>query len=64
MQNKSCMFAGPDLVRKDDGRTNWGKYEETPRGEEERNSFIIILPFTFTWLIPWSGKISIGLYNC
>jgi len=24
------------LVRKDDGRTNWGKYEETPRDEVER----------------------------
>jgi len=27
---------GPDLVRKEDSRTNWGKYEETPRDEVER----------------------------
>eukprot|EP00090_Calanus_glacialis_P003082 TRINITY_DN12230_c0_g1_i1.p1 TRINITY_DN12230_c0_g1~~TRINITY_DN12230_c0_g1_i1.p1 ORF type:complete len:1327 (+),score=242.49 TRINITY_DN12230_c0_g1_i1:487-4467(+) len=27
---------GPDLVRKEDARPNWGKYEETPRDEVER----------------------------
>ena len=29
----TVTFAGPDLVRKEDARPNWGKYEETPRGK-------------------------------